>query len=96
MSAKCEYCGVDTEHSGKCTGCGAPVAARIMDFRLCPFCRRKLLSLASAHCNHCGRQLPADYIEARAAQLHRIQEINPPPKRVENDEDDDLGIPFSF
>lgn len=45
------------------------------DFRSCPYCRRRLLALASPCCSYCGRRLPEDYIEAREADLRRIAEI---------------------
>jgi hypothetical protein len=45
------------------------------DFRSCPYCRRKLLALASPCCSYCGRRLPEEYIEAREADLKRIAEL---------------------
>ena len=50
-------------------------AAGAPDFRWCPYCRRRLLALASPYCSYCGRRLPEDYIEARDADLKRIAEI---------------------
>ncbi len=97
MSARCEYCGGAGQAAEKCVNCGAPAMAPATDFRSCPHCRRKLLSLASAHCNRCGRPLPGDYIAARAAQLRRINEINPPSKQGDDDEHgDDVDLTFSF
>jgi hypothetical protein len=35
------------------------------DYSVCPFCKRKLLALASIACNYCGRALPADLLHIR-------------------------------
>ena len=79
MSLTCGYCGSSLEDgSSKCEGCGAPISRDSespTDFRSCPYCRRKLLALASPSCSYCGRRLPEDYIKAREADLRRIAEI---------------------
>jgi len=80
MSLTCSYCGSSLETgSSKCEGCGAPVSPdseSSPDFRSCPYCRRRLLALASPSCSYCGRRLPEDYIKAREADLKRIAEFN--------------------
>ena len=97
MSATCEYCGGAGERAEKCDNCGAPAVRHTVDFRSCPHCQRKLLSLASAMCNRCGRHLPDDYVAARAAQLQRIKDINPTAKRIEDDErGDDFDLSSVF
>lgn len=74
MAKACEYCqSVCDEDALKCINCGAPVGASAQDFRSCPYCRRKLISLASPACNYCGRRLPEKYIKAREADLRRIR-----------------------
>ena len=79
MQKTCDYCkGPNEEALLKCQNCGAPVARAdsvLPDFRLCPYCRRKLLALASPACNYCGRRLPDEYIKAREAHLQRITEV---------------------
>lgn len=80
MSLQCSYCGSLLEHgASRCESCGAPAqndALASRDFRSCPYCRRKLLALASPCCSYCGLRLPEDYIEAREADLKRIAEVN--------------------
>lgn len=76
MSFKCEYCsGAIDEGETKCGNCGAPFvrsdAAR-PNFRICPFCSRRLLALGSPACNYCGRRLPDEYIKARESDLKRL------------------------
>ena len=79
MSSSCSYCGCLVEKlAPACERCGAPVGRdteRTPDYRSCPFCRRRLLALASPSCNYCGRRLPEDYIEAREADLQRISDV---------------------
>jgi DNA-directed RNA polymerase subunit RPC12/RpoP len=79
MASTCSYCGSSLEDgASKCDSCGAPItrdASSAPDFRRCPYCRRKLLALASPACSYCGRRLPEDYIKAREADLRRIAEI---------------------
>jgi len=75
MAIACEYCqSVCVDGTLKCLNCGAPVGASAPDFRSCPYCRRKLITLASPACNYCGRRLPEKYIKAREADLRRIRE----------------------
>ena len=80
MSLICSYCGGSLEGgASKCESCGAPAqndGLAVRDYRLCPYCRRRLLALASPSCNYCGRRLPEEYIEAREADLKRIAEIS--------------------
>lgn len=79
MSFKCEYCECAcAEGATKCVSCGAPISADASapDYRFCPFCRRRLLSLGSASCNYCGRALPASYVKARGETLRRIRDAS--------------------
>jgi hypothetical protein len=79
IPANCSYCKSLCENGAlKCRNCGAPLIAEeeaTIDVRSCPYCRRKLLSLASPACNHCGLHLPAHFIKIREEQLHRITKI---------------------
>jgi hypothetical protein len=79
MAKACEYCkGLSEDDALKCQNCGAPLTTDCsadVDYRTCPYCRRKLLALASPACNHCGRRLPEEYIKARESDLRRITEI---------------------
>lgn len=75
----CLYCeSVCAEGATKCGSCGAPVGAGAPppDYRVCPFCHRRLLALASPACNYCGRALPESYLKAREATLRRIGEAS--------------------
>jgi hypothetical protein len=77
MSFKCEYCqSVCTEGASKCGNCGAPISTRTPDYRFCPDCNRRLLSLGSPACNYCGLHLPDNYLKAREATLRRINEAS--------------------
>ena len=75
----CEYCNSSiVEGEMKCRNCGAPIVrdgSAVPDFRSCPVCHRKLLTLASPACNYCGRRLPDEYIDARESDLKRITEV---------------------
>src|SRR5687768_7251228 len=42
----------------------------------CPYCRRKLLALASPACSFCGLHLPDHFITKRGAHLRRIMEVD--------------------
>ena len=79
MTQSCEYCkGNLAENALKCQNCGAPVSQAtepLRDYRLCPFCYRKLLALGSPACSYCGRRLPDEYIKEREAQLRRMSEV---------------------
>src|SRR5262249_34476980 len=79
---ECSYCkGAVAESDLNCPNCGAPLEpgdTSAKDFRVCPFCNRRLLALASPACNYCGRRLPEDFIKAREGDLHRVTEINDP------------------
>ena len=79
MQKTCDYCKGPTEEARlKCQNCGAPIVradSPLPDFRLCPYCQRKLLALASPACNYCGRRLPDEYLKARQAHLQRINEV---------------------
>ena len=70
----------------KCESCGAPIDLAVTDFRSCPYCRRRLLALASPACNYCGRRLPEKFIKARESDLRRIKE------RTEIRDDDAVGV----
>lgn len=75
----CEYCrGTLGADSSKCQNCGAPTdmwRATGPDFRVCPHCTRRLISLGSPACNYCGRRLPDSYLQAREQTKRRIEEI---------------------
>jgi hypothetical protein len=79
MTQSCEYCKGDlAQNALKCQNCGAPASqatAPSRDYRLCPFCDRKLLALGSPACSYCGRRLPDEYIKEREAQLRRMSEV---------------------
>jgi hypothetical protein len=79
MTSACEYCSSSiVEGEIKCPSYGAPVSPQhsvLPDFRVCPFCRRKLLALGSPACNYCGRRLPDEYIKAREGDLKRLTEV---------------------
>lgn len=79
MNSTCGYCGCSFEDAAlKCESCGAPIltgSRSAPDFRSCPYCRRRLLALASPSCNYCGKRLPDQYIKAREADLKRIADI---------------------
>lgn len=71
-----------------CGNCGAPIVldgAALPDFRSCPICHRRLLTLGSPACNYCGRRLPDEYIKAREADLRRITEV------TEGEESSEVG-----
>ena len=73
----CDYCRGRVEAGAtKCAACGAPLDADAPppDYRACPFCRRRLLALASPACNYCGRALPESYVEARSRLMDQIAE----------------------
>jgi hypothetical protein len=91
MPRTCEYCqGVLEDDAKKCPDCGAPpCAGEPTDYRVCPFCRRRLLALGSPACNYCGRALPEDYVRAREATLRRIGEAQTPEEREELEKDSD-------
>jgi hypothetical protein len=80
MNANCLYCkSLCDEGAVKCRNCGAPVTAEeeaTIDVRTCPYCRRKLLALASPACNFCGLRLPAHFIKTREEQLQRLTKIS--------------------
>ena len=95
MSRTCDYCqAVSREGATKCESCGAPLSADGVptDYRLCPFCKRRLLSLGSPACNHCGRALPESYVKAREATLRRIQEMRSTGDSEEIDETADDAL----
>lgn len=75
----CEYCrGTLDANSSKCQNCGAPTdawRATGPDFRVCPHCAKRLISLGSPACNYCGRRLPDSYLQAREQTKRRIEEI---------------------
>jgi hypothetical protein len=97
MALTCPYCeSVCADGATKCGSCGAPVGADAPppDYRVCPFCRRRLLALASPACNYCGRALPESYLKAREATLRRIGEASggnrEDRERLEAESDDPL------
>jgi len=94
MPRTCEYCQSTLEDGArKCADCGAPpTAGEPTDYRVCPFCRRRLLALGSPACNYCGRALPEDYIKAREAILQRIDEAQTPEDREELERDSDDAL----
>ena len=78
MSSRCEYC--RSVHEGdalECRNCGAPATLEeAPDYRFCPYCHRRLVSLGSPTCNLCGRPLPANYVRAREAHLRRVTDVS--------------------
>jgi hypothetical protein len=80
MNANCLYCKSFCENGAlKCRNCGAPLIAEeepAIDVRACPYCRRKLLSLASPACNFCGLRLPTHFIKIREEHLRRITKMS--------------------
>jgi hypothetical protein len=94
MPRTCEYCQSTLEDGAKkCADCGAPpTAAEPTDYRVCPFCRRRLLALGSPACNYCGRALPEDYIKAREETMRRIGEAQTPEDREELERDSDDAL----
>lgn len=76
MPVNCDYChGALEEGAKKCANCGAGVAAgEPRDFRLCPYCKRRLLALGSPACNYCGRALPEDYVRARESLWQKVSD----------------------
>jgi len=77
MNQACDYCQrVSPEGAAACSNCGAPFAARVVDFRHCPHCERRLLALGSPACNYCGKALPENYLKAREAMWQRINEAS--------------------
>ncbi len=78
MSRTCQYCeSACADDATKCVSCGAPVGEGAPpDYRFCPFCRKRLLSLGSPACNYCGRHLPEKYIKVREATLRRLREAD--------------------
>lgn len=92
MPPNCDYCqGACEGGAKKCPTCGAPLNpdAPPTDYRVCPFCRRRLLALGSPACNYCGRALPESYVKAREATLRRIAEARTPEDRAELERDAD-------
>jgi hypothetical protein len=87
MNLTCEYCkGACEDGAIKCANCGAPLTCKgsaLSDYRSCPYCRRRLLALASPACNYCGRRLPEEYIRARESDLYRMIEIQEGNKKAE-------------
>jgi hypothetical protein len=80
MTGLCDYCrGACEEGAIKCKNCGAPVDEGEVDYRSCPYCRKKLLALGSPACNYCGRRLPGSYIKAHQAARRRIEELESEP-----------------
>jgi DNA-directed RNA polymerase subunit RPC12/RpoP len=79
MNANCQYCkSLCDDGAVKCRNCGAPVTAEeeaTIDVRACPYCRRKLLALASPACNFCGLRLPAHFIKTREEHLRRLTKV---------------------
>jgi hypothetical protein len=78
MKPTCDYCqGVSAEGATKCANCGAALGGmEPTDFRVCPHCKRKLLSLGSPACNYCGRALPESYLKARGEMWQRISDVS--------------------
>ena len=79
MKANCLYCkSLCADGALKCKNCGAPLidAEEVtIDVRACPYCRRRLLSLASPACNLCGLHLPEKFIKIREEHLRRIAKV---------------------
>ena len=79
MARTCDYCRASSaDDAMKCATCGAPLDLSAEpdapDYRYCPFCRKRLLSLGSPACNYCGRALPEDYVRARDALWQKVSD----------------------
>lgn len=99
MPRTCDYCrAASPEDALKCQTCGAPFDfsrdGAPTDFRFCPFCQRRLVSLASPACNYCGRALPEAFVRARGETLRRVTEASggshAAREELENNSDDAL------
>lgn len=99
MPRSCEYCrAASADDALKCATCGAPFDLSAdgapRDFRFCPFCHKRLLSLASPACNYCGRALPETFVRARGETLRRVTEASggseTDREELEQDSDDPL------
>jgi hypothetical protein len=95
----CDYChGAQPEGATRCAACGAPLDrdAPPPDYRACPFCRRRLVALASPACNYCGRALPESYVKARQRLMTQITEASGGDaarrEELEGDADDALKL----
>jgi hypothetical protein len=90
MKQHCLYCkGYCEDGAVKCKNCGAPISFEeeaAIDLRSCPFCKRKLLALASPSCSFCARRLPELFIKNRTEHLRRISEITGASNRRETKE----------
>ena len=80
MMENCNYCDsrIGDSAAGQCAQCGAPVSLKPRDYTLCPYCRRKLLAMASIACNYCGKALPPDYIQTRQTVARTIADQSKP------------------
>ncbi len=77
MARTCDYCrAACADDALKCATCGAPLdlsaGGEAPDYRFCPFCQKRLLSLGSPACNYCGRALPESFVRARGEMLRRV------------------------
>lgn len=92
MSSTCDYCrAISKQGATKCETCGAPLGdGPPPDYRVCPYCNRRLLALGSPACNYCGRALPESFVKAREAVLRRIGAAQSPQDRetLESESDD--------
>jgi hypothetical protein len=83
----CQYCkGTCEAGTLKCRNCGAPMISEedaTFDARSCPYCRRRLLALASPACNHCGLKLPEHFLRKREEHLRRITQMTDASRRGE-------------
>ena len=82
MTTLCHYCNSSRNtEDPKCQNCGAPSGPEPgINHRICPHCRRKLLTLGSPTCNYCGRALPLEYVRTREGILNRLTTHQPDKK----------------
>lgn len=98
MARACDYCGASSaDDAAKCAACGAPhapLSAAAPDYRFCPVCQRRLVSLGSPACNYCGRPLPESFVRARGETLRRVTSASggsdADREELENDSDEAL------
>src|SRR6266481_4395265 len=72
---RCEYCeSAFASTIPNCPQCGAPHGLATQDYSICPFCKRKLLTLVSFTCNYCGKSLPSDLVQVRQELAKTLME----------------------
>ena len=72
---RCEYCeSAFASTTPNCPQCGAPHGQARQDYSICPYCKRKLLTLVSFACNYCGKSLPSDLVQVRKELAKTLME----------------------